>query len=107
MPEFEDDDIDKLFEKIIESESLDEKNKPNLILKDLIFISQSFSRALEHISELMLELMMNKTYSIDENVEEILGAMYKLSEDLDETMIELFMNDSEINDLDEENREDE
>lgn len=107
MPEFEDDDIDKLFEKIIESESLDEKNKSNFILKDLIFISQSFSRALEHVSELMLELMMNKTHSIDENVEEILGTMYKLSEDLDETMIELFMNDSEINDLDEENREDE
>lgn len=107
MSKFEDDDIDKIFEQIIGSEPVNNEEKINLVLKDLIYISQSFSRAIEHVNELMLSFVSEKNYLIDEYVEEILGTMYKISEDFDETMIELMMKDSDIFELDEEDEENE
>jgi uncharacterized small protein (DUF1192 family) len=64
MSEFEDDDIDKIFEQIIGSdgmESLDvhqvdaiisiEKVSTESLLKEFNFIIQSLSRAINHVSD--------------------------------------------------------
>jgi hypothetical protein len=117
MPDFENEDIDKMFEEIISSDDLDEIKAPNIdgiitidnvsvetLLKELIFISQSLSRSIGHISDLMLNFTSIDDYDLEDEVREILGNMYKLSEDLDEYMIELILEESE--DIEDEDDED-
>lgn len=95
MGKYEDDDIDKIFEQIIGSDKKSEtNNQDQLAIKDLVLISQSFARAIEHVNDMILEFMTDKDYFIEEIVEEMLGAMYKISEDLDKTMIDFVLEDS-------------
>lgn len=118
MSDFENDDIDKMFEEIISSDDLEEIKSPRIdaiisieevsvdsILKELIFISQSLARSIGHINELSLNFVAVENYELDEEVREILGSIYKLSEDLDEYMIELILEESE--DFEEDDTEEE
>ncbi len=114
MAEFEDDDIDKIFKEIISSDDIDEidserldaiisieKVSPNSLLKELIFVTQSLSQSIVHINELMLDAISTTDYVLNEELRDIIGSMYKLSEDLDEYMIDLFIEESNLNEEDE------
>ena len=115
MSDFNNDDIDKIFEQIISSDEMDEINLPSegiigsdkvsveTLLKELVFISQSLARSINHIGELTLNYMSIDDYSIDDEIREILGNIYKLSEDFDECMIELILED--VNEDNEDNLE--
>lgn len=117
MSEFEDDDIDKIFEQIIGSdgmESLDvhevdaiisiEKVSTESLLKEFNFIIQSLSRAINHVSDLSLSFMSIEGYGLDDDLRDLLGTIYKLTEDLDEYMVELMIEESDLlEDDDEEN----
>lgn len=117
MSEFEDDDIDKIFEQIIGSddmESLDahevdaiisiEKVSTESLLKEFNFIVQSLSRAINHVSDLSLSFMSIEGYELDDDLRDLLGTIYKLTEDLDEYMVELMIEESDLlEDDDEEN----
>lgn len=117
MSEFEDDDIDKIFEQIIGSdgmESLDvhevdaiisiEKVSTESLLKEFNFIVQSLSRAINHVSDLSLSFMSIEGYGLDDDLRDLLGTIYKLTEDLDEYMVELMIEESDLlEDDDEEN----
>jgi hypothetical protein len=94
MSEYEDDDIDKIFEEIIGSEPIVDGQASNLVLKDLMFIAQSFARAIEHVNDIMLNLMQDQEYVIDEAIEEMLSSMYKISEDLDQSLVEFILEHS-------------
>jgi hypothetical protein len=121
MSEFEDDDIDKIFEQIIGSDDLDginstgidaiiniEKVSTETLLKELNFIMQSLSRAAIHVSELAINFISIEEYVLDDDLRDLLGTIYKLTEDLDEYMVELFLEESELLDENEEDeREDE
>lgn len=120
MSDFENDDIDKMFEEIISSDDMEEMKSPRIdaiinieqvsvdsLLKELIFINQSLSRSMGHISELILNFMAVEDYELEDEVREILGSIYKLSEDLDEYMIELILEESEEEELEEEDDDDE
>lgn len=120
MPDFENEDIDKIFEEIISSDDVKDINSTSIdavisieqvsietLIKELIFISQSLSRSINHVSDLILNFMSIENYSIEDEVREILGNMYKLSEDFDEYMIELMFEDMEDHDDDEDNEDDE
>lgn len=109
MPDYEDDDIDKMFEEMIFSDGLKEieshgidavininKVSKDTIIKELIFITQSLSQSIDHVNELILNYLSIEDYDTDDNLKEILGSMYKLSEDFDEIMIELLIEESEI-----------
>jgi len=112
VSDFNNDDIDKIFEQIISSDQMDEINHPEdaiissdkvsveTLLKELTFISQSLARSINHVGELILNYMSIEDYSIDDEMREILGSMYKLSEDFDECMIELILEDVDDNDED-------
>lgn len=108
MADFENEDIDKMFEEIISSDDMEEMNSPTIdaiisienvsidsILKELVFINQSLSRSIGHVSDLILNFMSAEDYELDDEVRDILGSIYKLSEDLDEYMIELLLEDFE------------
>ena len=121
MSEFEDDAIDKMFEEMISSDDLEvdlpridaiisiEQNSLENMIKELTFIYQSLSQSVVHIGELMLNFISFEDYKIDDDLRDILGSMYKLSEDLDDYMLELLLEESEIADLlkDEDEDEDE
>jgi hypothetical protein len=115
MAGYEDDDIDKMFEEIISSDEIKEISSDHIeaiisiehvsiesILKELIFISESMSQAIVHVNQLMLDFMCIENYKLDEEIRDALGSIYKLTEDLDERMIELVLQDSDL----EENEED-
>lgn len=118
MSEFEDDDIDKIFEEMLGLDGLDDMKSRNVdaiiniekvstdsLLKELNFIIQSLSRAASHVSELSLSFISIEGYEIDDELRDLLGTIYKLTEDLDEYMVELFIEESEL--LEDENEEDE
>jgi hypothetical protein len=120
MSEFEDDDIDKIFEEMIGSDGLEdmkshevdaviniEKVSTESLLKEFNFIIQSLSRATTHVSELALSFISIDGYTLDDELRDLLGTIYKLTEDLDEYMVELFIEESELlEDENEENEED-
>ena len=114
MAGYEDDDIDKMFEEIISSDEIKmdsshleaiisiEQVSIESVLKELIFISESLSQAIVHVNQLMLDYMCIEDYKLDDELRETLGSIYKLTEDLDERMIELMIEESNL----EENEED-
>jgi hypothetical protein len=71
------------------------------MMKELVFISQSLSQSLVHINELLLNYISFDDYDIDSTLKDILGNMYKLSEDLDDHIIEIMIEDSQFNDEEE------
>ena len=108
MSEFEDDDIDKMFEELISSDDMDISKEPRIdeiisiekvslesIIKELTFIYQSLSQSVIHVGELMLNLISFDKHELNQDVRDILGNMYKLSEDLDDYMIDLLIDKSE------------
>lgn len=113
MSEFEDDDIDKMFEEMMSSDDIDvdlpridaiisiEQVSFESMMKELVFISQSLSQTVVHINELLLNYISFEDYDIDSTLKDILGNMYKLSEDLDDHMIEIMIKESEFNDEEE------
>jgi hypothetical protein len=115
MEDFEDDDIDKMFKEMfssdedIESERIDaiisiEKVSFDSLIKELVFITQSLSQSIVHINELILNVISFEDYKVNEEITDILGSIYKLSEDFDDCMLEMLLAESE---LDEEDEEDE
>lgn len=109
MADFENDDIDKLFQEIISSDDMEKINSGEIeaiisgekvsiesLLKELVFINQSLSRAVVHVGEIILNYISIENYSIDDELKEILGNVYKLTEDLDEYMIELLLDEDDI-----------
>jgi len=115
MSEFEDDDIDKMFEDMMSSDDIGvdlpridaiisiEQVSLESMMKELVFISQSLSQSLVHINELLLNYISFDDYDIDSTLKDILGNMYKLSEDLDDHIIEIMIEDSHFNDEEEDN----
>jgi hypothetical protein len=115
MSEFEDDDIDKMFEDMMSSDDIGvdlpridaiisiEQVSLESMMKELVFISQSLSQSLVHINELLLNYISFDDYDIDSTLKDILGNMYKLSEDLDDHIIEIMIEDSQFNDEEEDN----
>jgi hypothetical protein len=113
MSEFEDDDIDKMFEEMMSSDELEvdlpridaiisiEKVSFESMMKELVFISQSLSQTVVHINELLLNYISFEDYDIDSTLKDILGNMYKLSEDLDDHMIEIMIKESEFDEEEE------
>lgn len=112
MEDFEDDAIDKIFKEMfssdedLEDERVDaiisiEKVSVDTLIKELIFITQSLSQSIVHINELMLNVIMSSDYKVNEEISDILGSMYKLSEDFDECMLEMLLEESEIEEDDE------
>jgi hypothetical protein len=118
MSDFEDDDIDKIFQEMFMSEDMKkieeakvdaiisiEKKSTESFIKELIFITQSLSQAIVHVNEIMLNVFSIEDYKVDDELIDILGSVYKLTEDLDQCMLEIMLEESEM--LDDEEEEDE
>lgn len=107
MEDFEDDAIDKIFKEMfssndeVDDQRVDaiisiEKVSVETLIKELVFITQSLSQSIVHINELMLNVLASDEYRVNEEISDILGSMYKLSEDFDDCMLEILLEESEI-----------
>ena len=113
MEDFEDDDIDKIFKEMFSPDGEDiedtrvdaiisiEKVSIDSLIKELVFITQSLSQSIVHINELMLNIISSDEYRLNEEMNDILGSMYKLSEDFDDCMLDMLLEDSELEEEDE------
>lgn len=114
MAEFEDDDIDKIFKEMISSDDVDEinpshieaiisieKTSPSSLLKELIFVAQSLSQSIVHINDVILDIISSEDYSLNEELRDIIGSMYKLSEDLDDFMLDMLLEETDNDEEDE------
>lgn len=116
MSEFEDDDVDKIFQAMFMSEDMKkieetkvdaiiniQKKSTESLIKELIFINQSLSQAIVHVNEIILNVFSVEDYEVDDELMDILGSVYKLTEDLDQCMLEIMLEESEMLDEEEDN----
>lgn len=116
MADFEDDDIDKIFKEMISSDDIDDIDTPHVeaiisiekvdtgsLLKELVFVTQSLSQSIVHINELILDLISSEDYSLNSELRDIIGSMYKLSEDLDDCMLDMLLEEADMDDEEEGN----
>jgi hypothetical protein len=95
--EFDNEDFEKIFNEIIKSEDLQEvskdfENEINLGIKELILLQQSLGDAISYISEILSSMVRGKEVeeSFNEECFDLLGSLYKISEDFNECMIEYY-----------------
>ena len=95
--EFDNEDFEKIFNEIIQSDDLQEvskdfENEVNLGIKELILLQQSLGDAISHISEILSSMTRdaNTKESYDEECFDLLGSLYKISEDFNECMVEYY-----------------
>jgi len=93
----EDPDFEKIFNEIIQSDDLQEvskdfENEINLEIKELILLQQSLGDAISHISEILSSMVRDKETkeTFDEECFDLLGSLYKISEDFNECMVEYY-----------------
>jgi hypothetical protein len=105
------DKVDELFSEIIQSTDMNgivEKVELefNLNVKELAFLQESLGESIACISQIMF-MVINNEASISDDILELLGNLYKLSEDLNSSMVELYIEnideyiDDDIDDEDE------
>lgn len=102
------DKVNELFSKIVQSTNMDDvtekiKMQFNVNVKELAFLQESLGESIACISQLMFMVISNES-KISEDISELLGNMYKLSEDLNTSMIELYIDN--IDDYEDEELDD-
>lgn len=85
------DNIDKIFNELMSNSSIEDtsvRDKFNLT-KELIHMQESLLESLLNVNSLIYYTHTEPDYEIPENVSELLGPLFKISEDFISTMIEL------------------
>jgi hypothetical protein len=107
MPQdpMDNDKVNELFSEIVQSTNMDEVTENvemefNLNVKELAFLQESLGESIACISQIMF-MVINSDSKINDEISELLGNLYKLSEDLNASMIELYIDDiDDYEDLD-------
>lgn len=99
------DKVNELFSEIVQSTNMDKVTENvemefNLNVKELAFLQESLGESIASISQIMF-MVINNDSKINDEISELLGNLYKLSEDLNASMIELYIDDiDDYEDLD-------
>ena len=91
MAEEEDSNIDKIFNEMMSNNSIEDVNDLNKFstIKELILMQESLMESLLNVNSLIYSMYTDSEYIISEEVTELLGPLYKISEDFIAEMIEL------------------
>lgn len=87
--------INELFSEIVQSTNMDDVTENiqlqfNMSVKELAFLQESLGEAIACISQIMFMVISNEAKVTDE-ISELLANLYKLSEDLNSSVVELFV----------------
>jgi hypothetical protein len=76
-------EIEKIFNELMDSNSIKDfvKQDRNSIIKELIHMQESLLESVLNINALVHALHTDETFEIDQNLFELLGPLYKISED--------------------------
>lgn len=92
MSDFEDKDINKMFNELMSSNKIDDievKETNNILLaKGLLHIQESLTESILNINSIVYYLISDDNYKIEKDLNEILNYLYKISEDFIETISE-------------------
>jgi hypothetical protein len=91
MAKEEDSNIDKIFNEMMSNNSIEDVNDLNKFstIKELIHMQESLMESLLNVNSLIYSMYTDSEYVISEEVTELLGPLYKISEDFIAEMIEL------------------
>lgn len=108
----ENENFEKMFNEIVNSEDLKDisdlfQKNLELGIKELLMIQQSLCDSISNISEILIDLYKNPSQKLvsDDEKFQLLGSIYKISEDFNDYMIEC--NDEIIVGFSEDDDEDE
>ena len=111
--EFNNEDFDKKFSEIVNSDELKDmsdsyKSEVKLGIKELLLIQQSLSDNISNITEIIISLMEGENVlgEPDSEASDIIGSLYKISEDFNDCIGENFISLMIIDDEDDEDFED-
>jgi len=110
MP-FEEENLDKIFNELMLSNSIDgvaHINQANSLLKDMLLMHQSLIESALHISQYIYLLYKDNSYSMDQKIIDSISIMYQCSEDFIAQAIEIgdIMEDDEEYEEEDESKED-
>ena len=91
MAEEEDSNIDKIFNEMMSNNSIEDVNDLNKFstIKELILMQESLMESVLNVNSLIYSMYTDSEYIISEEVTELVGPLYKISEDFIAEMIEL------------------
>jgi hypothetical protein len=91
MSKEEDSNIDKIFNEMMSNNSIQDVNALNKFntVKELIHMQESLMESLLNVNSLIYSMHTDPEYTITEEVSELLGPLFKISEDFITEMIEL------------------
>jgi len=103
------DKVNELFSEIIKSTNINEVNedKEKLLaydLKQLVLLQEILGDCVSNVSQIIFMLLSNEP-PINEDIPEVLDVLYKSGEDLNNCMVELFIELDQSFDIDEEEDE--
>jgi hypothetical protein len=87
--------VNELFSEIVQSTNMDDVTEKvelqfNMSVKELAFLQESLGEAIACISQIMF-MVINDDCKVSDDISELLGNLYKLSEDLNSSMVELYI----------------
>jgi hypothetical protein len=91
MSKDEDSNIDKIFNEMMSNNSIEDVNVINKFntVKELIHMQESLLESVLNVNSLIYCMHTDPDYIITEEVSELLGPLFKISEDFISEMIEL------------------
>lgn len=111
--EFNNEDFDKKFSEIVNSDELKDisdsyDSEIKLGVKELLLIQQSLSDNISNITEIIISLMEGENVlgEPDSEASDIIGSLYKISEDFNDCIGENFIDLILLDDEDDEDFED-
>ena len=111
--EFDKEDFDKKFSEIVNSSELKDMSESydsevKLGIKELLLIQQSLSDNVSNITEIIIALMEGENIlgEPDSEASDIIGSLYKISEDFNDCIGETFISLTIIDEDDDEDFED-
>jgi spore coat polysaccharide biosynthesis protein SpsF (cytidylyltransferase family) len=86
----EEENIDKIFNELIESNSVKEHefDKENVI-KELLQVQESLGESLLSVNSIIYYIFSDASYTIPDSVNELLGPLFKISEDFLSHLMEI------------------
>lgn len=86
----EEENIDKIFNELIESNSVKEPEfDKETLLKELLQVQESLGESLLSVNSIIYYLLVDAAYTIPDSVNELIGPLFKISEDFLSHLLEI------------------
>lgn len=92
MSENEENNIDKIFNEMMSSNSMEEitvEEDVHQIVKEMLHVQESLAESVLNVNSIIYYLIRDSSYRIPESVSDLVGALFKISEDFLSHILEI------------------